>query len=98
MSQRSREGCLVWGLFPEEVALEPGSEGPLSWASLGNVCVCPAVGVGVGLLGCVCMYVCMSVHAHWEWEQGVLGERVSNLFLVLRLEAGGISGIQGRPV
>ena len=53
---------------------------------------------GGGLLGCVCMHVCMSVHAHWEWEQGVLGERVSNLFLVLRLEAGGTSGTQGRPV
>ena len=53
---------------------------------------------GGGLLGCVCMHVCMSVHAHWEWEQGILGERVSNLFLVLRLEAGGTSGTQGRPV
>lgn len=59
------------------------------------MCVCRGGGGGVGLLGCVCMYVCMSVHAHWEWEQGVLGERVSNLFLVLRLEAGGMSGIQG---
>ena len=62
-----------------------------------TACVCVSWWGG-GLLGCVCMHVCMSVHAHWEWEQGVLGERVSNLFLVLRLEAGGTSGTQGRPV
>lgn len=55
MSQRSREGCLVWGLFPEEVALEPGSEGPLSWASLGNVCV--SGGGGGGGATWLCMYV-----------------------------------------
>ena len=54
--QSRREGCLVWGLFPEEVALEPGSEGPLSWASLGNVCSDT----------CLC-WVCVSVCTCRDW-------------------------------
>lgn len=54
-------------------------------------------GDGVGLLGCVCIRVYERACTLADGSRA-FWVRVNNLFLVLRLEAGGISGIQGRPV